>query len=202
MASTSPQPIAGGEAGIQGNNDDLLTPIADTSAYRNTRCQAPYNVPMFDISNAIEQPPLEDGQTQFGGHVVGHERMDGGGAHIGPSSPRPQDASAARERIGPCLITIGRPPLRSTVSLATLPATFKARPSPACLGEIVGGGGRPNCRRGMAAFTRSRSCQETVRDGGQQPFVRRRFLALDGGNAPRTRGTGTPVVAVEDQHSS
>lgn len=52
-----------------------MIPVEDTSAYRNIRGQVPDHVPIFDISDAIDQPPLEEELTQFGGPLVGHEPM-------------------------------------------------------------------------------------------------------------------------------
>lgn len=59
IASMSPQPIMEGEPGVKWSQGDLLTPTADVSAYRNMRDQGLDNVPMFDSSGAIDQPPLE-----------------------------------------------------------------------------------------------------------------------------------------------
>lgn len=59
MLSMSPRRILGGEVGVREDQGDVLTPITDRPAFRNTGDHAPNNVPIFATSDAIDQPPLE-----------------------------------------------------------------------------------------------------------------------------------------------
>lgn len=89
MSCRSPQPIVGGEVGVQGVQEDILTPLADTSSQHSGPSHRYCD--LLGISDATDQPPLEDERTHFGVPLVRHEPMDGGRPHIGPSSPNHGD---------------------------------------------------------------------------------------------------------------
>lgn len=59
VASMPPQFVLGDGAGLQDDQRTLVTPIADLSVYQTLRDQAPDNVPIFGISDATPQPPIE-----------------------------------------------------------------------------------------------------------------------------------------------
>lgn len=86
-----------------------LVPVADTSANRNNRNLVPDHVLASDISDATDQPPLEE-LTQFDGRLVSHELNVGGESHIGPSNSQPKNSTVVGPEfsVGPESTKIGR----------------------------------------------------------------------------------------------